>query len=329
MPIASAHNVNVKGYTDKDSQYISNCNNKYYGYHKQNGQNHWHEVTFENDQWTIVNSKKILDSDPCLDNNKINASLVKCVDGDTAVFKIAGEEIKFRFLAVDTPESVHPTKEVEAYAKEASKNTCDLLTNANSILIEYDNNSDKTDKYGRNLAWIWIDDMLLQKLMIGEGFARVAYVYGDYKYLQDLCDLQFQAIAGNKGIWQYGYEVGYCSNSKTNNNGVTSNNIYKVTFDNDSDITTVSVAKGMNVKQPEIPNKIGYKFLGWYRDNEKYDFNTPINSNITLNAKYQLDYLYIILIVLVLAFGMFKSIKGDKNGKSHKKSTKLNRKKRI
>ena len=71
-------------------------------------------------------------------------TLDKCVDGDTANFKTStGTVYKTRFLAVDTPETVHPTKEVEAYGKEASNYTCETLTNAKEIKLEYDDNSDR------------------------------------------------------------------------------------------------------------------------------------------------------------------------------------------
>ena len=328
-PFAQAHDINIKGYKDNNSSYISKCNNKYYGYHKQKGKNHWHEVKYVKNEWKIVDANKSYNTDPCVNNIKETAFFVKCVDGDTAVLKTGNKELKYRFLGVDTPESVHPTKEVEAYAKEASKNTCDLLTNATSIKVEYDSNSDKTDKYGRQLAWIWVDDILLQELMISEGFARVAYIYGDYKYIDNLCSLEQQAIDNNKGIWAYGYEVGYCETKSNVSTDVDASNIYKVTFESNDEAKEIAVAQGMKVKEIEPESKLGYKFVGWYRDNKKFNFNTPINSNITIVAKYKIDYIYIALVIAILAIGIINNIKDEKHGKSNKKSVKYNRKKRI
>ena len=329
VPNVYAHSSNVKGYKEKDSNYISKCNNKYYGYHKNKGKNHWHEVKYKKDKWDIVDSDKTFEKNPCSSSEKKQAVFVNCVDGDTAVLKVDQKELRYRFLGVDTPESVHPTKEVEVYAKEASKNTCDLLTNASSIVVEYDSNSDQTDKYGRELAWIWVDEILLQELMVSEGFARVAYVYGDYKYIDSLCSLQHQAIINNKGIWQYGYEVGYCETHDNNVKESNPNNIYKVKFDNDGEIEEVAVAEGMKVKYKSVESKIGYRFVGWYHNGKKFDFNTPIDSSITLIAKYSIDYIYVLLLLIVLIIGILNNIKGDKSGKSHKKSTKYNRTKRI
>ena len=131
----------------------------------------------------------------CLTNNVIASNkktvkFSKCTDGDTASVLLNKEEIKLRFLAVDTPESVHPTKKEEPYGKEASNYTCNALKTAKKIQIEYDNNSDKTDKYDRHLVWVFVDGELLQEKLIEEGLAEVAYLYGDYKYTSILEDKQ-------------------------------------------------------------------------------------------------------------------------------------------
>jgi len=132
---------------------------------------------------------------------KINVTFHECVDGDTAKFKMNEEIIKVRFLAINTPESVHPTVGVEAYGKNASNFTCNKLESANKIELEFDPNSDKKDKYDRYLAWIWVDNVLIQDLIISEGLGEVAYLYGDYKYTELLKDHQSVAESKKIGIW--------------------------------------------------------------------------------------------------------------------------------
>ncbi len=129
---------------------------------------------------------------------KIQVTLNKCVDGDTAWFNLNDEKIKTRFLAIDTPES---TNKVEAYGKEASEYTCSLLENAKKIEIEYDVNSDKVDKYERHLVWVFVDGNLLQKQIIENGFAEVAYLYGDYKYTEELQQAEKVAKQNHVGMW--------------------------------------------------------------------------------------------------------------------------------
>ena len=79
-------------------------------------------------------------------SSKEKVTFSKCVDGDTIKVNIDGEINIVRMLAIDTPESVHPTKGVEYYGKEASNYTCNLVTNAKKIELEYDKNSDKCNK---------------------------------------------------------------------------------------------------------------------------------------------------------------------------------------
>lgn len=130
---------------------------------------------------------------------KVNFS--DCVDGDTIKVEVDGEVKTVRMLAVDTPESVHPTIGIEYYGKEASNYTCEMVTNAKKIELEYDDDSDKEDKYDRLLAWVWVDGFLLQDELIKNGYAEVAYLYGDYKYTSLLQDHQALAETSKIGIW--------------------------------------------------------------------------------------------------------------------------------
>lgn len=141
-----------------------------------------------------------------VDAQKLVVTLDKCVDGDTAWFYLDNEEIKARFLAIDTPES---TTKKEAFGKEASDFTCNLLKNANKIEIEYDDNSDKLDKYDRHLVWVFVDDNLLQDLIIKNGLGEVEYLYGDYKYTSILEASEILAKTNRVGMWNDTYDYLY------------------------------------------------------------------------------------------------------------------------
>lgn len=143
-------------------------------------------------------------------DNKVEIKLVDCIDGDTARFIIDGKEEKVRFLGIDTPES---TNYVEEYGIKASNYTCSVLKNANDIYIEYDLNSDKRDKYNRVLGYIFVDNNNLSELLLSNGYAEVKYVYGDYKYIDRLCKVQYAAYKDKLGIWSlndYEYKDNYC-----------------------------------------------------------------------------------------------------------------------
>ncbi|EFU11657.1 thermonuclease family protein [Enterococcus faecalis] len=134
-------------------------------------------------------------------DQRISAEFVRHVDGDTTVLKIDGKEQKVRFLLIDTPETVKPNTKVQPFGLEASKRTKDLLSTASEITFEYDK-GDKTDRYGRALGYIFVDGTLLQKTLVSEGLARVAYVKEpNTKYLAELEQAQEQAKNESLGIW--------------------------------------------------------------------------------------------------------------------------------
>lgn len=162
------------------------------------------QVTSE--QTTVVEEEKNL-TEAVENKNQENTNiqivtLQECTDGDTARFLTSDNEIiKARFLAVDTPETVHPTKGVEPFGKEASEYTCTTLTNAKEIKLEYDQNSKEEDNYGRKLVWVFTDGVLLQESLVSKGYAEVTYLYADYKYTSLLQDTEVVAKSNKVGIW--------------------------------------------------------------------------------------------------------------------------------
>ncbi len=67
---------------------------------------------------------------------------------------------------------------------------------------------------------------------------------------------------------------------------------HTVTFNSNggTEIAPKEVVNGLKIKAPSTPTKDKYVFRGWYKDdafNTKFDFNTPITSNITLYAKWE------------------------------------------
>ena len=132
-----------------------------------------------------------------------DVQLLKCMDGDTIKLSIDGIENTIRLLAIDTPETKHPTIKEEYYGKQASDYTCQRITNAKEIKIIIDSNSDEYDKYGRLLGWVLLDDQLLQEDIVKNGYGEIAYIYGEYNiiYMNKLDNALEYAKKNQLGIW--------------------------------------------------------------------------------------------------------------------------------
>lgn len=96
-------------------------------------------------------------------------TFVSPTDGDTARFRdvITGETIRVRFLGIDTPES---TLENDPWGKAASNYTKARLNNAKKIVLEAE--GARTEGYGRYLAFVWVDGVLLNLELIQEAYSN-------------------------------------------------------------------------------------------------------------------------------------------------------------
>ena len=99
----------------------------------------------------------LLDSEDATPSREglIPVELVRVVDGDTIRIMYEGEERAVRYLLVDTPETVHPKKTTERFGPEASNFMKELMKDG-KVEIEFDV-GEKEDKYGRLLAYIYVD----------------------------------------------------------------------------------------------------------------------------------------------------------------------------
>lgn len=141
----------------------------------------------------------------------ISAKVVRVVDGDTAVFALAGgREEKVRFIGIDTPES---TTKVEEYGKEAAAYTRRALPVGRSVKLEPD--VEERDRYGRMLAYVWLgtpkqaseseirSKMLNAKLAL-DGYAQQMTIQPNSKYADYFTEFVREARQANRGLWAGG-----------------------------------------------------------------------------------------------------------------------------
>ncbi|WHY69755.1 thermonuclease family protein [Neobacillus sp. SuZ13] len=114
---------------------------------------------------------------------QIPITLVETIDGDTIKARVKGKVETVRYLLVDTPESKRPGMCVQPFAEEAFQRNNELVKDG-SLSLEVEEGPSR-DSYDRLLAYVYVDGMSVQEMLIKEGYARVAYIMDPpYKYLK-------------------------------------------------------------------------------------------------------------------------------------------------
>ena len=121
----------------------------------------------------------------------------RVVDGDTIVVDLDGVLEKVRLIGVDTPETVHPRKPVEYFGREASAYTKAKAEGA-EVTLEYDHQ--RRGKYGRLLAYVYIDGSMLNADLIEDGYG-FAYTKYPFRYMEAFRSLEREARDEGRGLW--------------------------------------------------------------------------------------------------------------------------------
>lgn len=143
------------------------------------------------------------------------ATVVRVVDGDTLVASnTSGQEQKIRLIGVNTPESVSSDETKNcAEGKEASAYTKSVLTPGRTVYLEYD--TGRTDKYGRTLAYVWLDDAanttslnelsshMFNAMLLAKGFANTMEIEPNVKYALSFDLIKQQAQNNQAGFWSH------------------------------------------------------------------------------------------------------------------------------
>jgi micrococcal nuclease len=129
--------------------------------------------------------------------NQVAVTLVSTTDGDTIKVNENGKIETVRYLLVDTPEEKKPNTCVQPYSMDAAQRN-DAILRSGNITLEFEEKN-KVDKYGRLLAYVFVNGKSVQETLLQEGYARVAYIYyPPYKYLSHY--QTDESIAKNKEL---------------------------------------------------------------------------------------------------------------------------------
>jgi micrococcal nuclease len=121
--------------------------------------------------------------------------VVKVVDGDT--IEIEGGQ-RVRYIGVNTPESVDPRRGVQCFGKEASDKNKELVLGKRVRLVK---DVSETDKYGRLLRFVYVDDQFVNDYLVRQGYARVSTYPPDVHFADQFKEAEREAREQERGLW--------------------------------------------------------------------------------------------------------------------------------
>ena len=128
-------------------------------------------------------------------SQEIWRTCVAVIDGDTIV--LDGDE-RVRLIGIDTPETKDPRKPVQYFGKQAYEFTKRLVEGL-KVRLDYD--LDKKDKYGRTLAYVYLEDgTFLNAEIIKQGYG-FAYRHFLFKYYDEFKRYEREAREKEVGLW--------------------------------------------------------------------------------------------------------------------------------
>jgi micrococcal nuclease len=128
-----------------------------------------------------------------------SATVIDTVDGDTMVVRLAdGRTETVRVLGVDTPETKDPRKPVQCYGPEASAYTR-ARVQGRAVTLERD--VELRDKYGRLLAYVYVDGERLGDELLRLGYARFLVIAPNGEHARAMLAAEMEARAETRGLW--------------------------------------------------------------------------------------------------------------------------------
>lgn len=134
---------------------------------------------------------------------RIGAYVNRAIDGDTLDVRLAsGDEVDVRLIGIDTPETHRPGTPIECGGPPASR-SLHRLADGRQVTLVSDPTQDRTDRYGRLLAYVLRGRRDLNRIQVRRGWASV-YVYDGIPFQRVRFYRAAAAVARSHhlGVWK-------------------------------------------------------------------------------------------------------------------------------
>ena len=135
----------------------------------------------------------------------------RIVDGDTLIVaqevtRRTGRQLttnrqpaRVRLLGIDAPETVKPNYPVEPWGPEATRFT-EAFVAGGQVRLRFDKR--RKDRFDRFLAYVYVDQHMLNEELVRAGLARVSYYQGDSATIALALErAEQEAKRAKRGMW--------------------------------------------------------------------------------------------------------------------------------
>jgi micrococcal nuclease len=141
--------------------------------------------------WWIGQSPRPLDN-----AEAVLVHVARAVDGDTLLL---ADGRRVRLIGVDTPETKKENTPVQPWGTEAHAFTSGRV-DGRRVRLEFDR--ERQDHYGRLLAYVYVDDLLLNEELLRAGLARLLTRYPYRAEMKErFYKAQEEAHRARRGLW--------------------------------------------------------------------------------------------------------------------------------
>ncbi|MGH7317649.1 MAG: thermonuclease family protein, partial [Candidatus Rokuibacteriota bacterium] len=132
-----------------------------------------------------------------------SGTVVRVVDGDTVHVRLGGAVEKVRYIGIDTPETRHPTRGEELGGRAATEVNGRLVGDR---VVRLESDVQLRDRYGRRLAYVWVQrrdggELMVNAELVRLGYAQVMTVPPNVRHAELFRKLQVDAREHGRGLW--------------------------------------------------------------------------------------------------------------------------------
>jgi micrococcal nuclease len=126
------------------------------------------------------------------------ATVVHVDDGDTIDVWVDSRSERVRYIGIDAPEIVHDGVGGER-GGDAATRLNKALVGGRRVRLELDR--ERRDRYGRLLAYVWADQVMINLEMVRRGYARTLTIPPNIRYERWFARAEAEAQAAHLGLW--------------------------------------------------------------------------------------------------------------------------------